>query len=73
MSCSIKLFAVRKSKMEFCRHDVKTFNGTDYNVIGWKLAGLLLSSFLWIKIVQACFQSDGTDPEDQNVRINSAK
>lgn len=59
--------------MALRRHEVKTFKGTDFKVMGQKLAGSLVSSFLWIRIVQAHFHSLGTEPVDQAVRIISDK
>ena len=59
--------------MALRRNEVKTFEGTDCKVIGRKLAGSLAFSFLWMRIVQACFHSFGTDPVDQAVRIISDK
>jgi hypothetical protein len=46
----------RKVNILLRRHDVNTLSGTvgtDSRVIGLKLAGLPVSSFLWINIVQA--------------------
>lgn len=59
--------------MALRRHEVKTFKGTDCKVIGRKLAGSLVSSSLWIRIVQACFHLLGTEPVDQALHINSDK
>jgi len=73
MSCSNKLLIVRNLKMELRRHEVKTFNGTDCDVIGRQFAGLLVSPFIWIKIVHACFHSVEIVPEDQAARTMQAK
>ena len=56
--------------MALGRHEVKT---SDCKVIGWKLAGLLAFSFLWMRVVQTGFHLLGTDPVDQAVHIISDK
>ena len=45
---------------------MKTLSGMDARVIGLKLAGLSVSPFLYIKIVQAFFHLDGTIPPTSN-------
>ena len=47
--------------------------GTDSKVIGQKFDGSSVLSFLWIKIVEAFFLSDGTLPESQTTRIVSVR
>ena len=55
------------------RQDVKILRPTDCSVIGLKLDGSFVSPFLWIKMVQAFFHSEGTKPEDQTILISSVK
>ena len=68
-----KTIILRKSKIESRRQDVKILRPTDCNVIGLKLAGSFVSPFLWIKMVQAFFHSEGIQPEDQMFLISSSK
>ena len=59
--------------IEFRKHDVNIFKGTDSNVIGLKFAGSSVEPFLWISIVAAFFHSGGTLPESQITRMISVR
>ena len=52
---------------------MNTFNGMLFSVIGRKLDGELVSPFLWIKIVQAFFHSEGMVPDSHTACIRSVK
>ena len=52
---------------------MKILKSTDCSVFGLKLDGWFASPFLWIKMVQAFFNSEFTQPEDQTILINSVK
>ena len=71
--CSIKLFCLRKLNIEFRKHEVNIFKGTDSNVIGLKFAVSSVEPFLWISIVAAFFHSRGTLPESQITRMISVR
>ena len=68
-----KTINLDKVKIESRWQGVKILKPTDCNVIGLKLDGLFVSPFLWIKMVQAFFYSEGMQPEDQTVFISSIK
>ena len=59
--------------IEFRKHDVDIFKGTDSNVFGLKFAGSSVGPFLWISIVAAYFHSGGTLPESQITRTISVR
>ena len=52
---------------------MKILRPTDSNAIFLKLAGSLVSPFLWIKMVQVSFHSEGIQPEDQMFLVSSIK
>ena len=43
-------------KIAFCKHVVNIFKETDCKLIGQKVDGIVVSPFLWIKIVQGFFK-----------------
>ena len=53
----LKLFCFRKFNIEFHKHDLNIFKGTDSNITGLKFAGSSVEPFLWISIVAAFFYS----------------
>ena len=73
MFCSMKLLDTRKEYIAFRRHDVNTFKGTDWSVMGRKFEGSLVSPFLWISMVHALFHSVGTVPDCQISPISSVR
>ena len=68
-----KTIYLEKIKIESRRQDVKILRPTDCSVNGLKLAGSFVSPFLWIKVVQAFFHSEGIQTEDQMFLIISIK
>ena len=62
-----------KKNIELRRKEVNTLSGIVSRVIGRKLEGEFVSSFLCIRIVHAFFHSSGIDPESQTARINSVR
>ncbi len=71
--CSMNLLADRKEYIALRKQEVNTFNGMVSSVMGLKLEGILVSSFLWISIVQAFFHSEGMVPDTHTARIRSVK
>ena len=71
--CYIKLLAVRNEYIEFRKQEVKIYNGMLSSVIGLKFAGVLVSPFLWISIVQAFFHSVGIVPDSHTARMRSVR
>ena len=57
--------------MESRREDVSILSITDSREIGLKLEGSSVLPFLWMRIVQAFFHSEGIEPVSQMMRIIS--
>ena len=55
------------------RQDVHILSITDSREIGLKLEGSLELPFLWIRIVQAFFDTEGTEPVCQMMRMISVR